>query len=113
MYDLQSVVIHVGEYGSGHYYAYVRPDIAKNTWYRFNDDKVTKVSFKEVIADAYGEKVRSRPAKKEKVQRRRRFGFPCPFSPFGNSLGWGGPTSNAYMIQYVRRDDIPKLYSEN
>ena len=34
-YALQSVVVHVGEFGSGHYYAYVRPDICSDTWYRF------------------------------------------------------------------------------
>ena len=53
-YALQSVVIHVGEFGSGHYYAYVRPDVLSSDWYRFNDHVITKVSFDEVVADAYG-----------------------------------------------------------
>jgi ubiquitin carboxyl-terminal hydrolase 7 len=49
-YDLQSVVIHMGKYGVGHYYSYVRPDMNSDTWYRFNDHVVEKVSEK----DAYG-----------------------------------------------------------
>ena len=53
-YKLQSVVIHVGEFGSGHYYAYVRPDVLSDTWYRFNDHVATQVTFDEVVADAYG-----------------------------------------------------------
>jgi hypothetical protein len=27
LYDLQGIVVHAGEYGQGHYYAYVRPDV--------------------------------------------------------------------------------------
>jgi hypothetical protein len=35
----------MGEYGVGHYYSYVRPDIRKDKrLYRFNDDIVEKVS---------------------------------------------------------------------
>jgi len=30
----------------------------------------------------------------------------------GGGFGYGGRSSNAYMLQYVRRSDIPKLYLE-
>lgn len=30
----------------------------------------------------------------------------------GHRFGYGGKTSNAYMLQYVRRVDIPMLYLE-
>jgi hypothetical protein len=106
IYDLQAVVVHVGEYGSGHYYAYVRPDILSDEWYRFNDHEVVKVSFQEVINDSYGGRV----AQKENVERgllRRIFG-----SLHSGSFGWGGRTSSAYMLQYVRRRDIPQLYPD-
>ena len=53
-YKLQAVVIHMGEYGVGHYYAYVRPDIESNKWYRFNDDIVDEVTYKDVTLDAFG-----------------------------------------------------------
>merc|ERR1712241_1023554 len=54
IYDLQSIIIHKGEFGSGHYYSYVRPNIRTDEWYRINDEIVTHVSYEEVIADAFG-----------------------------------------------------------
>lgn len=112
-YDLQSIVIHMGKYGMGHYYAYVRPDICSDTWYRFNDDIVEKVSEAEVFEDAYGGAAArddsSQKGKHGSVLGRlfRRFG-----GQGGNSYGYGGSTSNAYVVQYVRRSDRRKLYPE-
>ena len=103
IYDLQSVVIHMGEFGVGHYYAYVRPNIKSNSWYRFNDDVVTEVSFAEVIADATGGKVCGSASKKGILGK-----LLGVFQ--GPSFGYGGRTSNAYVLQYVRRADIPELY---
>ncbi|KAL3942909.1 MAG: hypothetical protein SGBAC_002981 [Bacillariaceae sp.] len=105
VYDIQSVVIHVGEYGVGHYYAYVRPDVQSDAWYRFNDNIVEEVSIEEVIADAYGGR-RPRPEGKHGP-----FGFVRRILGRGGPMyGWGGETANAYVIQYVRRSDIPTLY---
>jgi len=115
IYDLQGVVIHVGKYGMGHYYAYVRPDPTSDQWFRFNDDHVEAVTEKEVFEDAYGGKnsIRSQPEggkKRIPVLGRflRRFG-----SGNGSSYGYGGSESNAYVVQYVRRKDIGKLYLED
>ena len=120
-YALQSVVIHVGEFGSGHYYAYVRPDVLSDTWYRFNDHVVTQVSFDEVVADAYGgrnakvesESGSSDNSNKAKSNRGRggllrRLG--SLFKPQNDPFGYGGRTSNAYVVQYVRKTDISNLY---
>lgn len=96
-------VVHVGEYGSGHYYAYVRPDVQRNKWYRFDDHKVTEVDFKEVTADSFGGHSERRKRVQKKGILARLFGG-------NNSFGWGGPKSSAYMLQYVRRCDVPKLY---
>lgn len=106
VYDLQSVVVHVGEYGSGHYYAYVRPDIRSEEWYRFNDHEVVQVSFQEVINDSYGGRVEQK-AKARRGLLSRVFG-----SMNGGSFGWGGQTSSAYMLQYVRRCEISELYPD-
>ena len=113
-YDLQSVVIHMGKYGVGHYYSYVRPDIKSDQWYRFNDHVVEKVSEQEVFEDAYGGEEDSN-TRQEKggggipilgaILRRLRFRNE-------NSHGYGGRTSNAYVLQYVRRSDRSKLYLE-
>lgn len=103
VYDLQSIVVHVGEYGSGHYYSYVRPDVRKDVWYRYDDDRVTEVSFKEVVMDTYGGK-----AAGEQKQKAKQSMFKRLFSV--GSYGWGGSKSSAYMLQYVKRSDIKKLY---
>jgi len=113
IYDLQSVVIHVGQYGMGHYYAYVRPDVRSNTWYRFNDHIVERVTEQEVFEDAYGGKasVERQPISKEGGR-----GLPSLgrlfrwFGGKGGSYGYGGETSNAYVLQYVRRSDLSNLY---
>lgn len=103
IYDLQSVVVHAGEYGRGHYYAYVRPNIRSNQWYRFDDNRVAEVSFKEVKEDAFGGS--SKSSAKKKSLLKRIFGSPSRF-------GWGGKNSSAYMLQYVKRSDIPMLYDD-
>jgi len=109
-YELQAVIVHMGEFNVGHYYAYVRPDIESNKWYRFNDDKVDRVAFEDVIADAFGgqqnkNKIRERGGGMGRRIRRL----------FRNNnkdtFGWGGRTSNAYVVQYVRRSSIQSLYS--
>lgn len=121
-FELQAVVVHMGEYGSGHYYAYVRPDVRTDDWYRFNDEVVTKVRFAEVVRDAYGGKQPSLPtetidssasnAKKGNFLVRIIRGVFGQGGDNGNDggYGYGGPKSNAYVLQYVRRCDIPKLY---
>jgi len=114
-FALQSVVIHVGEFGSGHYYAYVRPDILSQDWYRFNDHVVQRVSFDEVVADAYGGRSAKTESSDRDNNRRKKKGgllkrLGSIFNSKGDPYGYGGKTSNAYVIQYVKKMDIPKLY---
>jgi ubiquitin carboxyl-terminal hydrolase 7 len=122
-YELQAVLVHTGEYNSGHYYSYVRPDIRTNDWYRFNDATVTKVDFAQVQQDAYGGQQPPShqcpsTGKVSKSEPRpgnfwTRFLRPF-FGSRGNDnidvYGFGGPTGNAYVLQYVRQCDIPRLY---
>jgi len=103
IYDLQSIVVHAGEYGSGHYYAYIRPDARKKTWYRYDDDRVTEVSFKEVKNDAFGGHLRRK-------KKAKPVGFWARWFKPQDDFGWGGRKSSAYMLQYVKRSDIPLLY---
>ncbi|CAJ1950498.1 unnamed protein product [Cylindrotheca closterium] len=111
IYDLQSVVIHVGEYRSGHYYSYVRPDVNSDIWYRFNDDDVEEVSFQEVISDAYGGGGGRANGRLQSQGKKGPFRFVRRiFGGRGPVFGWGGRTANAYVVQYVRRSDIPTLY---
>ena len=136
IYDLQSIVVHKGEYGSGHYYSYVRPDIRRNEWFRFDDEFVTPVEYSDVVADAFGGSRRMRRKRTRSdsldstaapVEQRRGlfqsiFSFLGLFrrvlsigstsSGEGCRFGYGGRTSSAYMLQYARRSDIPRLYLE-
>ena len=95
----------------------MRPDINVNEWYRFDDQNVIPVDFSDVIADAYGGKARERRASfnNDRSERRRKgilrriFSFGGFRSESGRGFGYGGRTSSAYMIQYVRRSDRAKL----
>jgi ubiquitin carboxyl-terminal hydrolase 7 len=123
VYELQAVLVHVGEYQSGHYYSYVRPDVRTNDWYRFNDEIHSKVRFTDVMRDAYGgnleingeaTKMDAETKNKDKGNRwvriiRSIFGLDVDSSNAGG-YGYGGPKSNAYVLQYIRRKDIAKLY---
>lgn len=42
-YRLQSVLVHSGGPNGGHYYAFIRP-LTSEQWYRFDDERVTKVA---------------------------------------------------------------------
>jgi Ubiquitin carboxyl-terminal hydrolase len=117
-YDLQAIVVHAGEYGSGHYYAYVRPDVRQDTWYRFNDHIVDAVTFSEVYADARGGKApieSAIQADENKAPSKRPGWFGRLWGRVGRAsckdpYGYGGRTSNAYVLQYVKRSDVPMLY---
>ena len=101
---------------------------------------MTKVDYSDVIADAYGGSriTRRKRSRSDSLEReadvspvkRRRVGFFQRIFSFlglfrrvamigssssgggGCGFGYGGRTSNAYMLQYARRSDIPKLYLE-
>ena len=96
----------------------MRPDIKENKWYRFDDHVVTAVDYNDVIADAYGGTTRRRRAssaddstapKRQRGILRRIFSLGVFGRENGREFGYGGRTSSAYMIQYVRRLDRDKL----
>jgi ubiquitin carboxyl-terminal hydrolase 7 len=120
-YDLQAIVVHAGEYGSGHYYAYVRPDVRSDQWYRFNDHIVDAVSYSEVYVDARGGKApvdsSSAIQDESQAQQSKRPGWFWRLwgrvhrASGKDPYGYGGRTSNAYVLQYVKRSDVPMLYN--
>ena len=110
-YELQAVIMHMGEFNIGHYYAYVRPDITSDQWYRFNDDKVDPVTFEEVTTDAFGGNQLMETSEKKRRGIHRRIGRLLFRNQQKTNFGWGGETSNAYVVQYVRKKNIESLYS--
>jgi len=101
-YTLHSIVVHRGEFGSGHYYSYIRPDVTKNVWLRYDDDRVTPVSFQQVKEDSFGGLVASH-------QVNHRIGWGRWFHGF--SLGNRQYGSSAYVLQYVKKREIPLLWN--
>lgn len=110
LYDLQAVVIHVGTFKSGHYYSYVRPNPRSDKWYRFDDHKVERVQLKDVLCDGYGDHT----TRLEENNKESFWGkllstlHPSKQEPHG----FGGETANAYVLQYIRRSELPMLYKE-
>ncbi|CAJ1426372.1 unnamed protein product [Effrenium voratum] len=52
-YQLHSVVVHSGDVNSGHYYAYIRPNLDER-WVKFDDDNVTFCSDFAAVEDNFG-----------------------------------------------------------
>lgn len=52
-YQLHGVLVHSGDLNAGHYYAFIKPN--KDGWfYRYDDDKVTKATMREVQQESFG-----------------------------------------------------------
>ncbi|KAL0251067.1 hypothetical protein GEMRC1_000281 [Eukaryota sp. GEM-RC1] len=53
-YILHSVLVHSGDVHGGHYYAFIRPSLQKNSWFKFDDDIVDEVDEKDAVEENYG-----------------------------------------------------------
>ncbi|CAO3702673.1 unnamed protein product [Rhizopus stolonifer] len=86
IYALHGVLVHTGDSNGGHYFSFVRPT-TEEKWFKFDDDRVTPATLKEVLEDNYGgERLNTHP----KLRNQKRF-------------------TNAYMLIYIRessRDEI-------
>jgi len=89
VYKLHSVLVHSGGPNGGHYYAFVRP-LSAEQWYRFDDERVTKVKEREAVECQFG-------------------GLEHQQHP-GHTPQWKYPKiSSAYMLVYVRESAIPEI----
>ena len=53
VYQLHGVLVHSGDLNAGHYYAFIKPE--KDGWfYKYDDDRVTKATMREVLEENYG-----------------------------------------------------------
>eukprot|EP00727_Mastigamoeba_balamuthi_P008267 m51a1_g4062 hypothetical protein (1362) ;mRNA; f:735008-740750 len=91
-YQLHAVLIHSGDVNGGHYYVFCRPKQA-NAWYRFDDERVSKVRLREIFEESYG-------GDKEFAYHD---GFGRKITSFTKRF------TNAYMLVYVRVQDIPNV----
>ena len=68
-YALFSVLVHNGGVSGGHYWAYIRPSYEDKIWFKFDDEKVFRVSENEAIYENFGGEAPSGKLFKKQVKR--------------------------------------------
>lgn len=129
IYVLHSVLVHIGDVNGGHYHVFIRPDInvgepnpkKPDQWYKFDDELVTQVSEEAAIRDNFG------VGGERDLQGRRGPGIDDDIGNGGMNGGQTPPPSvfqsrnrnyqtrrfsNAYMLQYLRKSDVPYLLKQ-
>lgn len=95
IYDLHGVLIHAGDIANGHYYAMIRPS-QDDKWYRFDDDRVWRVTKRQVFEENFGmaaqEIDKMTKLQFQTYQIRRQ--------------------TNAYMLVYINRDDKSRVLAD-
>jgi ubiquitin carboxyl-terminal hydrolase 7 len=92
VYKLHGVLVHSGDLHGGHYFALIKPD-ADTRWLKFDDDRVTPVTDREVLEENYGgEALNGIPpaVQRNQVRAMKRF-------------------TNAYMLVYIREAAVPEV----
>lgn len=90
-YQLHGVLVHSGDLNAGHYYAFLKPN--KDGWfYKYDDDKVTKATMREVLEDNFGGP----------------FQYPNGFKPPATKKVVMRPNS-AYMLVYIRQSRVDDI----
>ncbi|GMG14402.1 unnamed protein product [Aspergillus oryzae var. brunneus] len=95
VYQLHGVLVHSGDLNAGHYYAFLKPT-KDGYWYRFDDDRVTRATDKEVLEENYG------------GEYELANGAAGVKQPYTRGLSTKR-SMNAYMLVYIRKsrlDDV-------
>ncbi|PHH62194.1 hypothetical protein CDD81_7388 [Ophiocordyceps australis] len=92
-YQLHGVLVHSGDLNAGHYYAFIKPE--KDGWfYRYDDDKVTRATSREVLEDNFGGEYRTSN------------GYPrAPLQKKAPIMR----QNSAYMLVYIRKSRLDKI----
>ncbi|KAF8894531.1 hypothetical protein BD779DRAFT_1669025 [Infundibulicybe gibba] len=91
VYKLHGVLVHSGDLHGGHYFALIKPD-RETRWLKFDDDRVTPVTDKEVLEENYGGEALNGPPSLQRNQVRAMKRF-----------------TNAYMLVYIRESAINEV----
>jgi ubiquitin carboxyl-terminal hydrolase 7 len=92
-YELHGVLVHSGDLNAGHYYAFLKPN-KDGWWYKYDDDKVTKATKREVLEENFGGP------------------FKTPDGQIKTSGQKKGPLmrpNSAYMLVYIRKSRLDKI----
>jgi ubiquitin carboxyl-terminal hydrolase 7 len=89
VYKLHGVLVHSGDLHGGHYFALIKPE-KDGRWFKFDDDRVTPVTDKEVLEDNYGgDMLNGMVPAHQRTQARTLKKF-----------------TNAYMLVYIRETEL-------
>ncbi|KAF8522231.1 hypothetical protein BU17DRAFT_87330 [Hysterangium stoloniferum] len=93
-YKLHGVLVHSGDLHGGHYFALIKPD-RETRWLKYDDDRVTPVTDREVLEENYGGEAHSpngvlSPPQRNQIRSMKRF-------------------TNAYMLVYIRETAIDEV----
>jgi ubiquitin carboxyl-terminal hydrolase 7 len=92
-YQLHGVLVHSGDLNAGHYYAFLKPN-KEGWWYKYDDDKVTKATKREVLDDNFGGEYRTPNGyMRTAVQKKNPVMRP----------------NSAYMLVYIRKSKLDKI----
>jgi len=98
LYKLHGVLVHSGDLHGGHYFALIKPD-RDTRWLKYDDDRVTPVTDREVLEENYGGEMSNglvANQQRNQVRQLKRF-------------------TNAYMLVYIREsaiDDVLPPFTE-
>ncbi|CDH50856.1 cysteine proteinase [Lichtheimia corymbifera JMRC:FSU:9682] len=96
-YVLHGVLVHSGDLHGGHYFALIKPD-KDGKWYRFDDDRVTPVTKKEVFEENFGDDPVGTNGSPPFLNGMR-----------NNSARLMKRFTNAYMLVYIRKSQLDNV----
>ena len=95
-YQLHSVLVHSGDSNAGHYYAFLKPT-KDGFFYRFDDDRVTRATMKEVLEENFGGEYANLPNGSAGVR-----------NAYTRTLSTKRSMS-AYMLVYIRQSRLDRV----
>ncbi|KAH3671658.1 hypothetical protein OGAPHI_000363 [Ogataea philodendri] len=96
-YELQGVLVHQGDVSVGHYYAMIKPT-TKDEWFRFEDDRVWRVTPHEVFEGNFGADTLTVDPRKLTREQQQEYQLKRHTS--------------AYMLVYIRKNKIQEVLGE-
>ncbi|CAI5758987.1 unnamed protein product [Candida verbasci] len=99
-YKLHGVLVHQGTISNGHYYAMIKPAAQNDTWLRFDDDKVWKVTPQEVFKDNFGAINLTQDQLNQMTRNEQQDHFMRR-------------VTSAYMLVYYRETELKRILPDN
>jgi ubiquitin carboxyl-terminal hydrolase 7 len=93
-YQLHGVLVHSGDLNAGHYYAYLKPG-TDGWFYKYDDDKVTKATKREVLEENFGGEYRPPNSLYRSPMQKRS-------TPIMRQ-------NSAYMLVYIRQSRVDQI----